>query len=569
MTIYATMLGRGYFPKELPPAFFTEDFARYATTQAGRAQLKSYKPAGNSTEAVSYRLARPGGGLVTRGLAIPHPAGFAVLAGIVAKHFRRLLKKAGASHFAKSRPVYALGQARAIRTLVKPQHVSRERAGARAGATHLLKVDISQYYPSLYTHAVGWAIDPKLRQKKYWQNKNLLGKQIDQALMDMQGKVSQGIPIGNDISFLLAELVLSQIDKALNVPSTRTFRWFDDYEVACRSRREAEEVLVRLVRLLDSFRLRPNPEKTEIIELPEAAGDGWQDEILNASKSSFSHPSNMVSYFDHAFRLRAAFPEQPVLMYAIGTLFKLTQPIPDVHRVAQSCITQSLLAEPGCAQKAFALLTFWELNNVPFDRTVITETIERLLELHESRGVSSDVTWAMAFSIQHGIRFTKRSAKILSRLEDDTVAIQSLHANSLGLTPGLSTKSIEQDLLAASCDGLHWLLLYEAVRQGFMPSLHPVVNANSLFADFLAKGVTFYRTQLPSYATLVHPGGAPEWVVSAWLKAEEARLEAPVPRMIETDLATIETSGKAQSDLVRELIAQFATREPLGFDVYE
>jgi hypothetical protein len=36
VTIYQSFLERGYFPKELPPAFFTESFARYATTRPGR-----------------------------------------------------------------------------------------------------------------------------------------------------------------------------------------------------------------------------------------------------------------------------------------------------------------------------------------------------------------------------------------------------------------------------------------------------------------------------------------------------------------------------------------------------
>src|SRR5262249_34271160 len=184
-------------------------------------------------------------GLAGRNLQIPHPHAFAKLAGVVSQHFRRLLKKSGASPFSKSRPVYGLGQERAIRTLFKPSNLAREKTVSRAGATHLLKVDISQFYPSLYTHAVGWAVDSKLRQRKYWKNTKLLGKQIDQLLMDLQGKVSQGIPIGNDISFLLAELVLAQIDRSLKLRPKQGCRWYDDYEIPCSSRTEAEEILGR------------------------------------------------------------------------------------------------------------------------------------------------------------------------------------------------------------------------------------------------------------------------------------------------------------------------------------
>ena len=575
MTIYGELLARGYLPKELPPAFFSDDFSRYARTVAGRAMLKVYRPPSNFTEPVAYRLALSGqSGLATRPLAIPHPWAFASLSRVVAQNFQRLLRKAGASKFSRSRPVYAVGQHRAIRTLVKPANLSRERAYVRAGATHVLKVDISQFYPSLYTHAVGWAIDPQLRQRKNWSNTALLGKQVDQLLMNMQGKVSQGVPIGNDLSFLLAEMVLSQVDRSLKVQADRAYRWFDDYEFACGSRAEAEDILRRLNRAFDTFRLRVNPKKTRVVDLPLPVGDSWQDELRTRSKTSFSNAANMVSFFDHAFHLRSDFPDDPVLMYAMGTLFKVRPPKSDVRRVAESCITQAVLAEPGSAQKAFALLAFWELNGAAFDRPLLTETIDKLVKLHEYRGVSSDVAWALAFCIEHRVSLSKRAGKNLSRLEDDAVAVQALHASSLGLAPGFASKAIENDLKNESCDGPHWLVLYESVRQGFIPGLASVITGNTLLSDMLAKGVAFYRTYLPRYATLVHPGGAPEWVVKAWLDAEarkrsEGIAEQAIAKMIDTDLESVEREDKTVSDLARELIDMLTEHPVLGWEMYE
>ena len=101
--------------------------------------------------------------------------------------------------------------------MTRPSHLYRRRAAARAGSLFVLRADISQFYPSLYTHAVGWALDPRLRKRSNWGNSALLGKKVDQLLMDLDGKLSQGIPVGNDISFLLAEIVLAQIDKNLEI----------------------------------------------------------------------------------------------------------------------------------------------------------------------------------------------------------------------------------------------------------------------------------------------------------------------------------------------------------------
>jgi hypothetical protein len=152
-------LTRGYFPKELPPNFYSEQFAKYATSATGRATLAAYQPVSNSTECLVHNLALPG--QARRELRIVHPIAFAQLAGLVAKNFGRLLKIASGSPFAKSRPIYAANRGRAIQPMMSLSNLAKERAATRAGASFLLKTDVSQFYPSLYAHAVGWAINPK------------------------------------------------------------------------------------------------------------------------------------------------------------------------------------------------------------------------------------------------------------------------------------------------------------------------------------------------------------------------------------------------------------------------
>ena len=517
MTIYRNLLARGYFPKELPPSFFSEQFAAYATSKLGRAILKSYKPSDGFTECFNFSLALPN--LQRRQLRTPHPYAFAQLAVFTAKHFRRLLTKAGASRFSKSRPIYQTGRHRALHPMMNPANLARERAGLRGGSSYLLAVDVNQFYPSLYTHAVGWAIDPKLRIKANWQNKKLLGKVLDQELMNLQGKISQGVPIGNDVSFLLTEIVLAQVDRRLGVKESRSFRWFDDYEIACDSRDEAEQVLARLSRELSAFRLRINQNKTKIIPLPSPSQEEWQQILREQSEPDLNIAQNMVQYFDTAFRLHRSFPESPVLLYALGVLFKLRCPTVSTGRIALSALTQALLAEPGVAQKAFSLLTFWNLNGFALDIELLGQTVERMILRHEMAGVSSDISWALAFCIENGITLGSRASKILSTFEDDCVGIQALHAHQLGLLPkGFSTAKLARLLKTIDLEGEHWLLGYEAFRHGFLPDSGSAVKANTLFHSLLKSKVTFYRTKLPIYASVIHPGGAPEWAVQSWIK---------------------------------------------------
>jgi hypothetical protein len=565
VTIYHTLLARGYFPKELPPAFFTEQYARYANTKAGRFALSNYKPEDNYTECTRYRLALPG--LSRRTLSIPHPALFARLAGLTAANFKRLLKKSAKSQFSKSRPAYVNTRYRAFQPVLKPSNLARERALLRAGASFLLKADVSQFYPSLYTHAVGWAIDPKLRIKKHWKNpKKLLGKQFDQILMDLDGKVSQGIPIGNDISFFLAEIVLAQVDAALGMSPNRGLRWFDDYEMAFDSRREAESCEKHLSRELARFKLRLNPAKTKILTLPLPAEEEWQQLLIKTGGRPISSVREMINHFDTAFRLREKFPDSQVLLYALGVLFGVRCPNDEVGRIAQSCLTQAVLCEPGAAQKAFALVAYWRMNGFAIDSALILNTINQLVLRHESSGLSSDVAWALAFCLDQKLELNGKAAKVLSTFDDDCIALQSLHMNAVGLLPkGFSVAQISKVLKNAEMDREHWLLAYEAVRHGFSNASESAIINNVLFNELLKHKVTFYRTRLPAYASVVHPGGAPEWVVRKWMDvrvkpetaADRMPVSAPIPWPIKEDLTRMRSAPSTGDEAIASLLDLF------------
>jgi reverse transcriptase-like protein len=466
LTIYQTLLSRGYFPKEFPPAFFTEQFARYSTTKLGRSALLAYKPAENFTECFKFHIGLPG--LDRRELRIPHPFSFAKLAQLTSKNFSRLLRAASRSTLSRSRPVYATDRQRAIQPMVRPANLARERVAARAGSRFLLRADVSQFYPSLYTHAVGWALDPKLRKRANWQNKALLGKNVDQLLMDLDGKLSQGIPVGNDISFLLAEVVLAQVDRELGVEPRRAYRWFDDYGLAFDTRAEAEMALKKLSNELGRFQLRLNPKKTMVVALPHLAADDWQAKLSEAGARGLDSPEEMLSYFDMAFSVRAQFPDSPVLTFALGRLFNVRRPGVDTGAVAQSCITQSLLSEPGTALRGFSLLTFWQLNGLSLDSELLRRTIVQMILGQESSGFTSDVAWALAFCLQQRISLGEEAAQVLSEFGDDGSTLLALHMRKEGLlSRGFIIRRINAKLKTTDLDRDHWLITYESVRQGF------------------------------------------------------------------------------------------------------
>src|SRR5262249_45570025 len=195
-----------------------------------------------------------------------------------------------------------------------------------------------------------------------------------------------------------------------------------------------------LNRELGRFRLRLNPKKTVISRLPNPVQDHWQ-ETLKAFR--FSNSQSVVQFFDNAFRFREQLPDEPVLMYALGLLFKIHAPTRDVARMALSCVTQALLCEPGAAQKAFALLTFWKINGAQLDSQLLAATLNRMIIGHQAIGFSSDIAWALAFCLEQQLTLNSEAGQALSVFDDDCIALQALDMDQKGLLPkGFNKNSI-------------------------------------------------------------------------------------------------------------------------------
>jgi hypothetical protein len=230
-------------------------------------------------------------------------------------------------------------------------------------------------------------------------------------------------------------------------------------------------------------------------------------------------------------------------------------------------MTQALLCEPGAAQKAFALLTYWHLNGLALDNSLISSTIDQMVVRHHASGFSSDIAWALAFCIEQGYSLNSKAAQVLSNFDDDCIALQVLHMRQIGLLPkGFSDRKISSTLRDVDLDREHWLVAYETVRHGFLKVCEAAVQANPLFAQLLKNKVTFYRTTLPSYAVIVHPGGAPEQVVRNWisslkkrgtgeLQPHETRTEeTPMLKLIEEDLSKIKELPDTSEEAVLSLM---------------
>ncbi|WP_169729073.1 RNA-directed DNA polymerase [Atopobacter phocae] len=137
---------------------------------------------------------------------------------------------------------------------------------------YLLKSDIANFYSSIYTHTLSWAIHGEKNAKENKKNRNRkksLGDRIDGRFQYMNYGETVGIPQGNAISDLMSELLLFYIDSLLvdrlkekKISNYKIIRYRDDYRIFTQTRDEANIIKKELIIVLQRHKLSLGENKT-------------------------------------------------------------------------------------------------------------------------------------------------------------------------------------------------------------------------------------------------------------------------------------------------------------------
>lgn len=137
-----------------------------------------------------------------------------------------------------------------------------------------INADIANFYPSIYTHSISWALYSKAKGKEDKNEKNLANN-IDALIRCMQFNQSNGIPQGSQLMDFVAEILLKGIDRDLyiNIKNNKEIntdyyiiRYRDDYRIFAKNILQARLLLAELVKTLKEYGLHINDKKTNIVE---------------------------------------------------------------------------------------------------------------------------------------------------------------------------------------------------------------------------------------------------------------------------------------------------------------
>lgn len=483
-----TLLGLGYFPKELPPPFNSRGFGEYI--QAVGPFEPSPPPGKRSliTRPAIHNLARPSG--ERRRLHLPNPFSYYLLARLIEEGWPRIEKHFEKSRYSTSIPVEDPSGARALKRRSDGSELAIRRSENRRAARYVLKTDISRFYGSIYSHSVPWALDGKTRAKK--SRKGGLANKLDKALRDLQDGQTLGIPVGPDASLVVAELIACSVDRELQRKGLTGMRFMDDYEIGFPSRSAAEAGLAIVEEVLADFELAINPRKTGIQRLPIELDRRWAAEVKTYRfKEGGVTSSELIEYFNRVFELKSQYPSDPVISYAVARLRSVDVGDPVL---LQNLICQCALAEPGAMEPAVTLLQ----EKIQGGLTeAIDKLIASIIALNAPLSHGSELAWALWAAVWFRRPISSTVARSLRRNRDPVVAVLALHAKELGLIKKDVSFADWSTMDASSLYNSQWLLAYEGNRRGWFPaSKTRFVDTDPNFSYLKAIDVSFYNPDI-------------------------------------------------------------------------
>lgn len=134
------------------------------------------------------------------------------------------------------------------------------------GGVKKLYLDLSNFYHTLYTHSIPWMMTGKAEAKK--DRKNGFANTLDKLITSCQYDETHGIPTGNLLSRIIAELYMCHFDKRMENNNFIYTRYVDDVVFPFTLEAEKEDFLKEFSLICRENNLLVNDNKTRVDNFP-------------------------------------------------------------------------------------------------------------------------------------------------------------------------------------------------------------------------------------------------------------------------------------------------------------
>lgn len=494
----ALLLGKGYFPSQLPPAFTTQQLAAHAADLQAAWAVNEEKSKSPPCKAELFSVARAGH--QRRTTSIVNPVSQLFLATYVARHWPDFVRHYRGSRLSKSHPRFLTDGGRAA-CIPSMQRLHELKVLESAGYRYMLRTDISRFFPTIYTHSVPWALHTKeaakAKENRHKKTEDFFGNLIDQALRQGQDEQTMGLPIGPDTSHVVAEAISTSVDQLLKTALGRWpagFRYVDDYFLFFANVAEAEGALAALSSALKEFELQINFEKTKICSVAEIVDDYWTHQLrsFQIDKHGRRQRSDIHHFFELANDLARTNADENVMAYAL----KRAASVLIRHEnweVFEARLCHVAMSHPNTLQTIAQILATYQLYGYELNITRIRRTITALIREHAGLGHHSEVAWCLWMCKELGVRLDPTCVSLVSAMPSSVCALLLMDLATSGLLD-----SAPNETLWRTVDGAEslreelWLMNYEAGARGWGGFTPAHAAADDHFKDLAARGIHFY-----------------------------------------------------------------------------
>lgn len=288
--VYDWVMTDGYYPESyvLPPCFTVERYPSFGKVYCGISASGHYSPKSSALAQIHF----PKSNFAERTFSIIDPEIHCDIAYEIANNWNKILKiifnpKNLICSYSFPVPLDSnqpgiIGKLRSGRMIYEFIEMAENDVASEAFQyAFLVTADIKNFYPSIYTHSLAWAIHSTsyIRAKARRHDNKHLGNRIDKLFQRANDDRTNGIAIGPAVSDIVSELLLARVDTTFSESLTPdrylAVRFKDDYRILCNSESDAKSIIKSLQSALREYNLDISEDKTTIYKLPDGLFRPW------------------------------------------------------------------------------------------------------------------------------------------------------------------------------------------------------------------------------------------------------------------------------------------------------
>lgn len=293
-----------------------------------------------------------------------------------------------------------LGKADEDRAVVVPTLSERsDTMSAQIGfSPYVLKTDIAQFYPSIYTHTIAWVAHGRelAKQNQSRDSKIALFNGLDWFTQQCQSAQTRGVAVGPDAFRVIAEYIGCDIDRQLIERTDDLLvggvRHVDDFYLGVRTQIDATVVLSHLRDILQRYELQINDSKTKILSGLDPVDDIWAQEL----RKLLVRPWDEYSYaLDKAHDLAKSLNSQsPVKLmlrrFDVAKCYRW-----NAWQKVEAKLQRILWHYEHCTDYVCLLLAKRFAIEEPYDTQGWSQTVANLISSHLSFNHHHEIAWLL------------------------------------------------------------------------------------------------------------------------------------------------------------------------------